>query len=71
MSKIKLGCQRITIDVPPEYPDLKAWLVERANKDGRSLSNYIVRILEIYWTEREGEDPRAAEIKRHMKQNDI
>lgn len=55
--KLNLELRRITIDCPTywgnEGVDLKTWLAEQAEKDGRSLSNFIIKILSDYRTERE------------------
>ena len=52
MSQIKTELQRITFDCPPG-DDLKAWLAVEAEKDNRSLSNYIYKILSDHRMERE------------------
>ena len=58
--KLNLELQRITIDCPADWGEdtvnLKAWLAERAEKDGRSLSNYIIRLLQAHRTEKEAQD---------------
>ena len=59
MTQLNLELQRITIDCPNEdeaVKPLKPWLAEQAEKDGRSLSNYIIRVLQAHRTEKEAQD---------------